>query len=132
MAEIFVCTFLGLLLISLGCLAVKYPLLIGGYNTLSKFERSKIDIRPYALFMRKVTGIMGGSLIAGAVILHFMNVPPGTAVFLVLPVVIIGVGMMLKKAQALKLDPLCTKGQIWSYRIIIIIAIIILISLMLK
>ncbi|GEM_PF-4648547 len=64
MAEIFVCTFLGLLLISLGCLAVKYPLLIGGYNTLSKFERSKIDIRPYALFMRKVTGIMGGSLIA--------------------------------------------------------------------
>ena len=45
------CLFIGILFIVLGLLVYLFPNLIAGYNTLSKKDKAKVNIKRYKLFL---------------------------------------------------------------------------------
>lgn len=128
MGEILFTIIIGLILIGTGCLAVKYPMLISGYNTLSKAEQSKIDIRLYALYMRKIMVIMGSAMIIGSIILYLTG-----KLNLLSPLCIItlfvGLGFLARKGYVLSKDIKKSKTQKWIGRITAIVVALIFICI---
>lgn len=72
----------GLILIALGLLVYKYPMLISGYNTMPKKEREKIDIRPVKGIMRMCMCIMGTIIICGSLLINALGRPDWIGPFL--------------------------------------------------
>lgn len=68
--EMLIVSLVGLSFIGLGFLVVKYPMLISGYNTMSKENRKKVDIRKVSLLIRKSFIMIGVIIIAGAFLLN--------------------------------------------------------------
>ncbi|MDD4514163.1 DUF3784 domain-containing protein [Massilibacteroides sp.] len=73
---------LGLFFILMGFLMVRYPMLISGYNTLPKYKRDKIDIRPYTLFARRIMIVMGAIIIVGSLLLYIGGLVDWGVIFL--------------------------------------------------
>lgn len=129
MGELIFNTLTGLFLIGIGFLAQKYPTLISGYNTLNEAERRKINIVPFALFMRKTMSIMGLSIIAIGLILYLTIGSEGFSAMGIVPVIFIGCGILLKKSKEFLLDPIHIKTQKWVIRISAVVTAIVVICL---
>lgn len=66
--EMLILYLLGLSLVGFGFLVTRYPMLISGYNTMSKKNREKVDIEQVSRFLRKFL-IIAGVIIVGTVFL---------------------------------------------------------------
>lgn len=55
---------MGLFLMLTGWAVVKFPLLIAGYNTMSKEQKEKVDVKGASRMMRKTFVLMGFGVIA--------------------------------------------------------------------
>ena len=128
MGELIFIMAVGLSFIGIGFLVVKYPMQIGSYNVLPKHERDKIDIRPYALFMRKAMIIMGSIIIIGSLILHLAGLREWWIVLL-LVTIFTGAGILLKKERAFYGARKKSKMQKWSFRIAIAIVVILFVCI---
>lgn len=53
----------GLGIIALGFLLKKFPILIAGYNTMTKEQKESVDIKGFSTFLRNVFIVMGLSVI---------------------------------------------------------------------
>lgn len=93
----------GLLLILVGLLVARFPMLIAGYNTMSKEERAKIDSKGLSRMMRKYLVIAGLFGILCMVLLNVLGMQylKDSATF----VLVIGVCILIIiKAQKYKLQ----------------------------
>lgn len=59
MDELFIHTLTGALLIVVGLLVKRFPMLIAGYNTLPSAKKKNVDIEGLASFMRRHLVIIG-------------------------------------------------------------------------
>lgn len=126
MGHIIITSTIGLFLIALGFLIVRYPVLIAGYNTMPKKERDKIDIRPTALLMKKVMIGMGLAMIAGAFLFHYLGNREWESVYM-LAVILGGVAIMLIKGQRMAKDLNLSKRRkrmLWLTLIIVCIILV--------
>lgn len=71
--EMIVILFTSLLFIGLGFFVVKFPMLISGYNTMSREQREQVDIHSVAIVMRNCFCVMGVLLFAGYFILEALG-----------------------------------------------------------
>lgn len=125
MIELFINLALGILLIVFGFLVVKYPMWILAYNVLPKLERDKMDIRPYALFMRKQMVAMGSIMIIGALVFFFMGFR-GWSCILLMITLFSAAGIQIKWGCTLRGTIIqYSNMQKWIYRIAIAIVIIV-------
>lgn len=69
MDELFIHTLTGALLIVVGLLVKRFPMLIAGYNTLPAAKKKNVDIEGLASFMRRHLVIIGALWALLAVIL---------------------------------------------------------------
>lgn len=128
MGEILFTIIIGLSLIGLGFLVVKFPMLIAGYNTMPEAERKEIDIRSYALFMRKVMVIMGSVIAIGSIILYLTDQRDLESP-LFTTTIFAGLAFLAKKGRDLTKNIKKSKAQKWIFRIAAIIVAIIFICL---
>lgn len=89
---------MGLFLMLTGWAAVKFPVLIAGYNTMSKEQKKKVDIKGASRMMRKTFVLMGLGVMA---IPYLLQVAGFRIVTELVPVFIIlsGVCYMLFQSQ---------------------------------
>ncbi|WP_341215424.1 DUF3784 domain-containing protein [uncultured Wocania sp.] len=71
---LFVETLVGLIFIICGILVKKYPNLIAGYNSMSKEEKKKIDIKKFSTFLHNGLIITGALVIIVRVVFYFLEV----------------------------------------------------------
>lgn len=126
MGQLFFHIITGLFFIFLGFLIERYPQLISGYNTLPKYKRDKIDIRPYALYTRKVMVLMGSIIIIGACILYSLKLVDW-AIGLMLVTILSGAGILVKRGRELTKDLGNAKWEKWSFRIAVFVTVVTLI-----
>lgn len=69
MDEVFIHTLTGALLIVVGLLVKRFPMLIAGYNTMPAEKKKKVDIEGLSSFMRRHLVIIGALWASLAVIL---------------------------------------------------------------
>ena len=88
----------GALLIVVGLLVKRFPMLISGYNTLPKEKRKNVDIDGLSSFMRRHLVIIGGLLILFTTILELTGQQEAFSIILAvyLPVYVI---WMVVRAQ---------------------------------
>ena len=88
----------GVLLIVVGLLVKRFPMLISGYNTLPKEKRKNVDIDGLSSFMRRHLVIIGGLLILFTTILELTGQQEAFSIILAvyLPVYVI---WMVVRAQ---------------------------------
>ena len=96
---IFPALLMGVILIVCGLLVVKYPMLIAGYNTMSKKERDKVDIKSLSRLMRKYLVAVGALTIVAGVIVDLLKVKAHYGVLILMSIVILGVIVMAISAQ---------------------------------
>ena len=92
----------GLLLIIIGFLVVKFPMLIAGYNTMPKEKRDKVDIAGLSRMMRRWFIGIGICQIIGVALLNKQSLygikEAFSAIFLL-------VGIMIVFVKAQKYNP---------------------------
>lgn len=128
MGELIFTIIIGLSLIGLGFLVVKFPMLISGYNTMPEADRKKFDIDSYALFMRKIMVIMGCVIIFGSIILYLID-KRSLQSALCITTIFTGLGFLMKKGNDLTKDIKKSKTQKWVGRITAIVVVVIFICI---
>lgn len=116
---------ISLVLIASGFLSVRYPMLISGYNTLPKARRSEIDIRPYALFLRKAMFVMGGTLIIGSICIYLAGLKSWLPVFMAV-VLLPGSAVVVWKGRHLAKEVYSSKSQKWLFRISMLLVVLVI------
>ena len=89
----------GFILIICGILVKWNPDLIAGYNTLSKAEKEKVDIKSLSTMMKKNLVIIGTLVIISGCALYLLNIKEHYVVLLIGAIVIIGIFIMIINGQ---------------------------------
>ncbi len=82
-----------------GFLVKEYPDLIAGYNTLSKEDKEKVDIKNLSLMMKRSLIIIGALIIVMGLIMNFIKVKEQYGLLITSTITILGVIIMIISAQ---------------------------------
>lgn len=92
----------GIILMIAGLLVKPFPNLIAGYNTLTKADKEKIDIKRLSVFMRNTLLGPGIVVVLIGIIMNLLEIKPHYSILISSTIIVVNVLYCLLRSSFLK------------------------------